>query len=257
MPKSLSHLLIGRPLHNREMVKDKLPKWKALSIFSSDALSSIGYGPEQIVLILTVPWAVAYGYTWMVSIAILALLGIVTLSYVQVAQANPGGGGSYSVAQKNIGEIAALTAAAALFVDYSLTVAVSISSGTDAIISAFPLLTGYRLELNLIVLFGVLMLINLKGVRESSNTFVFPTYAFVLGILALIAVGAFRIDGGHDVMIPQASLERQPLNWAILYLVLQSFANGCSSMTGVEAISNGVPMFKAPEVRNAQITTYL
>lgn len=96
MPKSLSRLLIGRPLHNEDMVKDKLPKWKALSIFSSDALSSIGYGPEQIVLILTVPWAVAYGYTWMVSIAILALLGIVTLSYVQVAQANPGGGGSYS-----------------------------------------------------------------------------------------------------------------------------------------------------------------
>lgn len=256
MSNSLKRLLIGRPLHNEEMVREKLPKWKAMSIFSSDPLSSIGYGPEQIVLILTIPWAIAYGYAWMVAVAIIALLGIVTLSYTQVAQANPGGGGSYSVAKKNLGETAALTAAAALFVDYILTVAVSISSGTDAIVSAFPVLSDYRMSLNLFVLFGILMLINLRGVRESSNAFVFPTYAFIFGILALVASGFYHIISSNSVIIPQTSLERQPLDWTLLYLVLRAFASGCSSMTGVEAISNGVPMFKPPEVRNAQLTTY-
>ncbi|KJS16669.1 MAG: amino acid transporter [Peptococcaceae bacterium BRH_c4b] len=256
MPNNIRRLLIGRPLHNEEMVREKLPKWKAMSIFSSDPLSSIGYGPEQIVLILTVPWAIAYGYTWMVAVAIIALLGIVTLSYTQIAQANPGGGGSYSVAKKNLGETAALTAAAALFIDYTLTVAVSISSGTDAIVSAFPLLSDYRMGLNIFVLFGILMLINLRGVRESSNAFVFPTYAFIFGILALVASGFYHIISSNAVIIPQTSLERQPLDWTVLYLVLRAFASGCSSMTGVEAISNGVPMFKPPEVRNAQLTTY-
>lgn len=256
MPGNLKRLLIGKPLHNEDLVKEKLPKWKAMSIFSSDPLSSIGYGPEQIILILSAPWALAYGYTWMVAAAILALLAVVAISYSQVAKANPGGGGSYSVARKNLGETAALTAAASLFVDYTLTVAVSISSGTDAIISAFPKLLDDRFELNLLVLFGLLMLINLRGVRESSNAFVFPTYAFIFGILALLAAGAFHIVAGSEVLIPQQSLERQPLNWAILYLALRAFASGCSSMTGVEAISNGVPMFKSPEVRNAQVTTY-
>lgn len=256
MANNIKRLLLGRPLHNEEITGEKLPKWKAMSIFSSDPLSSIGYGPEQIVLILAVPWAVTYGYTWLVAVSIIALMGIVTLSYSQVAKANPGGGGSYSVAKKNFGEYAALTAAASLFIDYTLTVAVSISSGTDAIVSAFPLLSDHRMSLNLFVLFGVLMLINLRGVRESSNAFVLPTYAFIFGILALVASGVFHIFSGGTAILPQASLQRQPLDWTILYLVLRAFASGCSSMTGVEAISNGVPMFKAPEVRNAQLTTY-
>ncbi|OPY56019.1 MAG: hypothetical protein A4E55_02340 [Pelotomaculum sp. PtaU1.Bin035] len=256
MPNSIKRMLIGRPLHNEEIIREKLPKWKALSIFSSDALSSIGYGPEQIVLILSVPWAISYGYTWYVAVAIIALMGIVTLSYAQVAKANPGGGGSYSVAKKNFGELAALTAAASLFIDYILTVAVSISSGTDAIVSAFPILTAHRMSLNLFVLFGILMLINLRGVRDSSNNFVLPTYAFIFGILALVASGLFHITSGGTAIIPQTSLDRQPLNLTILYLVLRAFASGCSSMTGIEAISNGVPMFKPPEVKNAQLTTY-
>lgn len=257
MANKIKRLLIGKPLHNEEMTREKLPKWKAMSIFSSDPLSSIGYGPEQIVLILTVPWAITYGYTWLVAVAIIVLMGIVTLSYSQVAKANPGGGGSYSVAKKNFGELAALTAAASLFIDYTLTVAVSISSGTDAIISAIPVLTDHRMILNLFVLFGILMLFNLRGVRESSNAFVFPTYAFVFGIMALAASGIFHIVSSSAVIIPQTSLERQPLDWTILYLVLRAFASGCSSMTGIEAISNGIPMFKPPEVKNAQITTYM
>lgn len=256
MPGAIKRILFGRPLHNEEIAREKLPKWKAISIFSSDALSSIGYGPEQIVLILAVPWAVVYGYTWLVAAAILVTLGIVSFSYVQVAQANPGGGGSYSVARENLNETAALTAAAALFIDYCLTVAVSISSGTDAIVSAFPALIGYRLGINLFVLFGILMLINLRGVRESSNAFVVPTYAFIFGIMALIFVGVYHVFSGQGVVVPQTSLEKQPMNWAVLYLFLRAFASGCSSFTGTEAISNGVPMFEKPETRNARITTY-
>ena len=239
------------------MTGEKLPKWKALSIFSSDALSSIGYGPEQIILILTVPWAITYGYAWYVAAAIVVLMGIITLSYAQVAKANPGGGGSYSVAKNNLGESASLTVAASLLIDYTLTVAVSISSGTDAIVAAFPLLIDHRMTLNLFVLFGILMLINLRGVRESSNAFVLPTYAFVFSILALVATGVFHSLNNSLVILPQASLERQPLDWTILYLVLRAFASGCSSMTGIEAISNGVPVFKPPEVKNAQLTTYM
>lgn len=155
MMREIRRLLIGRPLHNRELSHEKLPKWKALAIFSSDALSSVGYGPEQIMLTLAIPGVLAYGYIGPVALAILVLLAIVTVSYVQVAKANPGGGGSYSVAIRNLGELPALTAAAALFADYSLTVAVSISSGTEAIVSAFPQLAPHAVTIDLTVLFGI------------------------------------------------------------------------------------------------------
>jgi amino acid transporter len=256
MMRLIRRLLIGRPLHNQEMAHERLPKWKALAIFSSDALSSVAYGPEQIMLILAVPGLLAYGYLAPVSIAILALLALVTVSYVQVARANPGGGGSYSVAIHNLGELPALTAAAALFADYTLTVAVSVSAGTAALISAFPELIPYEVHIDLAVLFLVLTLVNLRGVRESSNTFVYPTYAFILGILALIATGIFRAFTSPLPLVPVESLARQQLDWSILFLAARAFANGCSSMTGVEAISNGVPMFKEPQVRNASTTTY-
>lgn len=255
MPNAIKRLLVGRPLSNEELVHERLPKWKALAIFSSDALSSVAYGPEQIIIILAVPGLLSYGYMAPISLAILALLAIVTVSYVQVAKANPGGGGSYSVAKKNLGEWAALTAAAALFADYCLTVAVSISSGTDAIVSAFPLIEPERLWINLFVLFGVLMVINLRGVRESSTAFVFPTYAFIFGIMMLVGVGTWKAITGDTVVVPRESLQVQ-WNGAMLFLILRAFASGCSSMTGVEAISNGVPMFKAPEVQNARTTTF-
>lgn len=256
MMQIIRRLLIGRPLHNREAAHERLPKWKALAIFSSDALSSVAYGPEQIMLILAVPGLLAYGYLAPVSIAILILLALVTVSYVQVARANPGGGGSYSVAIHNLGEFPALTAAAALFADYTLTVAVSISAGTAAIISAFPELLAYEVQIDLAVLFGVLMLINLRGVRESSNAFVVPTYAFIAGIFALVATGIYQALTGTEPVLPVESLVRQQVDWTIIILALRAFANGCSSMTGVEAISNGVPMFKEPQVRNSAVTTY-
>ena len=256
MFRMLRHFLIGKPLHNEELSEEKLPKWKALAIFSSDALSSVAYGPEQILLVLSIPGLVAYGFLGPIALAILALLFIVTISYSQVAKVNPGGGGSYSVAIKNLGEIPALVAASALFADYTLTVAVSVSAGTVAIISAFPQFAHHEVMIDLLVLLGILMIVNLRGVRESSTAFVFPTYAFILGILMLIISGVYQALTGVAPIIPQESLQRQ-FDWTMLGLILRAFANGCSSMTGVEAISNGVPMFKKPEVKNAQVTTYL
>ena len=256
MYHQLRKLFIGRPLHNRELSAEHLPKWKALSIFSSDPLSSVGYGPEQIAVTLAVPGLLLYGYIGYVAAAILVLLAIVTISYVQVSQANPGGGGSYAIAMKNIGEFPALVAAASLFADYTLTVAVSISSGTEALLSAFPALINSEVTIDLCVLFGILMIVNLRGVRESSNVFVLPTYLFVLSIFVLIGVGAYQAFTGAAPAIPAESSVRQPFDWMVLALLLRAFANGCSSMTGVEAISNGVPMFQKPQAANAIKTTF-
>lgn len=209
MFRMLRHFLIGKPLHNEELSEEKLPKWKALAIFSSDALSSVAYGPEQILLVLSIPGLVAYGFLGPIALAILALLFIVTISYSQVAKVNPGGGGSYSVAIKNLGEIPALVAASALFADYTLTVAVSVSAGTVAIISAFPQFAHHEVMIDLLVLLGILMIVNLRGVRESSTAFVFPTYAFILGILMLIISGVYQALTGVAPIIPQESLQRQ------------------------------------------------
>lgn len=255
MIQGMKRFIVGKPLHNKDLVHEKLPKWKAIAIFSSDALSSVAYGPEQIIIMLTIPGFMEYGYTSPVALAILALLTILALSYAQVSRANPGGGGSYSVAQKNIGETPALVAAASLFVDYCLTVSVSIAAGTDAIISALPSLNSHRMLINLVVLFAILMVMNLRGVRESATAFVFPTYGFILGIFALITAGTIKALTQPQAIIPPASLHTH-WSWPVLFLVLRAFSSGCSSVTGVEAISNGVPMFKKPETHNAQMTTF-
>lgn len=250
-------LLIGKPLHNKEMMHERLPKWKALSIFSSDALSSVAYGPEQALLVLVAAQGIiAYGYLSPIIIAVSILLIIVALSYVQVSRANPGGGGAYAVAKKNIGELPALVAAGAVFADYVLTAAVSVAAGTAAIVSAFPSLAGREVGIDLGILFFILMLVNLRGMRESSNMFVYPTYAFLLGMVALIVTGMYQAITQDGALLPAASLEKQPLNMAMLYIVLRAFANGCSSMTGVEAIADSVPLFEKPEAKNAIITTY-
>lgn len=253
---NLRRLIIGRPLRTEEGGHERLPKWKALSIFSSDALSSVGYGPEQIIVTLAIPGMIAYGYFGVATIAVMALLAIVTLSYVQVARANPGGGGSYSIALQNLGETPALIAAASLVADYVLTVAVSVSSGTEALVSAFPSLIGMEVTIDLVVLFIILTIVNLRGVRESSNIFVWPTYFFVLGILCMIGTGIYNALTSAGPIIPAESFAKQELNWTILALALRAFSNGCSSMTGIEAISNGIPMFKEPSVKNAIKTTY-
>lgn len=256
MIREIRRLLIGKPLHNRELTHENLPKWKALSIFSSDALSSVAYGPEQIMLLLAIPGVMAYGFMAPVSLSILLLLITVVLSYVQVAKANPDGGGAYSVAKKHLGEFPALVAAGSIFADYVLTAAVSVSAGTAAIVSALPGLAGRTVTIDLLVLFLILMLINLRGVRESSTAFVFPTYAFLFGMLGLIIAGLYQAFTQAASLLPPASLVKQPLDWAVVFLILRAFANGCSSMTGVEAIANSVPMFKEPKAKNASITTY-
>lgn len=255
MLQFMKRLLIGKPLDTREASHERMSNWQALAIFSSDALSSVAYGPEQIMLILAVPGLLAYGYLSNVAIAILCLLAIVTVSYVQITKANPRGGGSYAVALNNLGEWPALVAAAALFADYTLTVAVSISAGTSALVSAFPELLPYEIDLDLFILFFVLMLINLRGVRESSTFFVIPTYAFILGILSLIGTGIYQAFTGQMPIVPPESLQKQ-FDWGMILLLLRAFANGCSSMTGIEAISDGVTMFKAPEAKHASQTTY-
>lgn len=250
-------LLIGRPLENKEMAHERLPKWKALSIFSSDALSSVAYGPEQAMIILVaIPGAIAYGYLAPIVITILLLLLVVALSYAQVAKANPEGGGAYAIAKRYLGEIPALVVGASVFADYILTAAVSVSAGTDAIVSAFPALHGNEVRIDLVVLFLVLMLVNLRGIRESSSAFVFPTYAFLFGMLALIVTGVYQAFTHPIALIPDESLAKQPLNWMMLFIILRAFANGCSSMTGIEAIADSVPLFRKPEAHNAVVTTY-
>lgn len=257
MMQTIRRILIGRPLHNNELGHERLPKWKALSIFSSDALSSVAYGPEQIMLtLLAIPGILAYGYMAPVAISILVLLAIVVLSYVQVAKANPEGGGAYAISKKNLGELPALVAAGSVFADYVLTAAVSVSAGTAAITSAFPFLTGHEVPIDLLVLFIILMLVNLRGVRESSNAFVIPTYAFLFGMLCLVIYGTFKAFTQSTYLIHPATFTAQPLNWTLVFLILRAFANGCSSMTGIEAIADSVPMFKHPESKNATITTY-
>lgn len=207
-------------------------------------------------MLVAVPGIIAYGYMAPVALSILLLLAIVSLSYVQVAKANPGGGGAYAVAKKNLGELPALVAAGSVFADYVLTAAVSVSAGTAAIVSAFPALAGREVLIDLCVLFGILMLVNLRGVRESSDFFVIPTYAFLMGILGLIMTGVYQALTQSAYILPPESIARQQLDWSMLFLILRAFANGCSSMTGVEAIADSVPMFKQPEARNATVTTY-
>lgn len=254
MFRTLYRTLIGRPIASEEVQHQELPKWKALPIFSSDALSSVGYGPEQIAIILAA--SAMYHYFGSIVLAIIVLLAIVATSYSQVVRAHPGGGGSYAVAQEYLGEPPALIAGAALLADYTLTVAVSVSSGTAALTSAFPLLLPYSIHIDMIILFGILMIINLKGVQEASTIFVWPTYAFIVSMLALILAGVYQAASGQVAPAVTAETAAVPAFSSItLFLLLHAFANGCSSMTGVEAIANGVSVFKKPKAANAIKTT--
>ena len=254
--KTISRHLLGKPLENTKLEGEQMPKWKALPIFSSDALSSVGYGPEQIAIVLaSVPTLATYRYFGPIVLAIIALLFIVALSYTQVVRVNPGGGGSYGIAMKYLGVYPALTAGAALLADYILTVAVSISSGTAALVSAFPVLHPYHVYLDLGVLI-LMMIVNLRGTREASTIFVWPTYFFLAAMGITLIGGFYQIWNGtltaHTVAVETVA----PLNQtALVLIVLRAFANGCSSMTGIEAIANGVTMFKAPQQKNAIETT--
>lgn len=249
----IKRLLIGRPIPTAGAAHERLTKTKALAILASDALASVAYGTEALLVILVFGGGAAFRYVMPISLAILALLALVSISYRQTIPAYPGGGGSYIVARENLGTIPGLIAAGSLMVDYILNVAVSVSAGVLALTSAFPSLASYTVPLCLASLV-IVMLGNLRGLRESGNIFALPTYFFIVSILALIGIGLFRVLTG-DATATGAPREAVAATQSVgLFLILRAFANGCTALTGVEAISNGIPAFKKPETKNAAIT---
>lgn len=249
-------ILIGEPLTNEELEGQLLPKKMALPIFASDALSSVAYAPQELLMILLIGGTAFLAFSPWVAGAVVALLIVVVLSYRQLIKAYPSGGGDYEVARTNLGEKAGVVVAAALLVDYILTVAVSVASGVDNIISALPGLDPWRVELA--VGFVVLIiLVNLRGVREASTAFAIPTYLFIGSVLFMIVVGLIRWSLGDPPVASSAeyAVKAEDLSQAAVFLlVLRAFSSGCSALTGVEAVSNGVPAFRRPKVRNAQMT---
>src|SRR6476661_2555857 len=250
---SLKRLLVGKPIPSHLAHHERLSRVTGLAVLSSDALSSVAYATDFILATLVVASVGAFVYAVPISLVIATLLAIVAFSYRQTIHAYPTGGGAYIVAKENIGATAGLIAAASLLVDYTLTVAVSISAGVLAITSAFPELEPYRVEMCLGFL-AILTIGNLRGIRESGNIFAVPTYFFVVSIALLLAAGLYRyVTGGIvpvDVPLPP-NAGQQPLTTLLL---LTAFANGCTAMTGVEAVSNGVPAFRPPEAKNASAT---
>ncbi|TAK68759.1 MAG: APC family permease [Dehalococcoidia bacterium] len=236
------------------MEEQRLPKWKALAVFSSDVLSSSAYATDEILLVLAAAGAGALTYSIEIAVAIGLLLAIVTFSYRQTIRAYPNGGGAYIVARENFGDAAGLSAAAALAVDYVLTVAVSVAAGVFAITSAVPELRHLNVEIAVVVV-AIITLLNLRGIRESATIFAIPTYAFMVAITMLLIGGFVRMILNPDLTasVPQSA---HPFGSSslTLFIVLRAFASGCAALTGTEAISNGVPAFRKPESRNAATT---
>lgn len=254
-PRTWRSWLIGRPLHTADAPHQTIGKLVGLAVFASDALSSTAYATQEILIILAAAGTLAFGYAFPISIAIVALLVIVTVSYEQTIHAYPGGGGAYIVARDNLGELPAQTAGAALLTDYILTVAVSVSSGVAQITSAYPFLFDYRVWIAVaMVLF--IMLINLRGVKESGATFAIPTYFFLVMMFLTVGIAFFRyLSGSLGTVDNPPSLEMIHTSQAIsLFLILHAFSSGTTALTGVEAISNGITAFKEPRSHNAGIT---
>lgn len=248
----IKRFLIGRPLKSSALGEQKLNKTKALAILSSDALSSVAYGPEQILLVLFTVSTVAFWYSIPIAIGVLFLLLALILSYRQIIFAYPHGGGAYIVSKENLGVNAGLVAGGSLLVDYILTVAVSVSAGTDAITSAMPSLHGHNVAIAS-VLVVIITILNLRGVTESASILAYPVYLFVLALFILIGVGLYNIITGNvspDLHAPLGT----PVAGISLFLLLRAFASGSSALTGVEAISNAIPNFKNPADKNAAKT---
>lgn len=243
-------LVIGKPLKSNALSEQRLTKKKALAILSSDALSSVAYGPEQIFIALMVVGTAAFVYSIPIAFAIFVLLLTLILSYRQIIQTYPHGGGAYAVSKENIGSKAGLVAGSSLLVDYMLTVAVSVSAGADAITSAFPSLQAHNLALSLVFVV-VLMLVNLRGITESATILMYPVYGFIGIMFVLLGVGAYKVMTGQVVDTQQVTQHASTISLLILF---KAFASGSSALTGVEAISNAVPNFKKSEEKNAQTT---
>lgn len=252
MASPLKRMLIGRPLKSSEAGDQKLGKLKALAVLSSDALSSVAYGTEQILLVLITVGATAMWYSLPIALCVLVLLFALSLSYRQIIYAYPQGGGAYVVSRENIGKNAGLIAGGSLLVDYMLTVAVSVSSGTDAIIAAIPSLYQFTVPLAIILVI-IVTLINLRGVTESATILAIPVYLFVFSMIVMIITGLVKLALGQDVSHETASVGTH-VSGVTLILLLRAFASGSASLTGIEAISNAVPLFKDPKAKNASRT---
>lgn len=246
--RNLREWVLGAPLPTRRLAGEQLNKIRALAAFSPDALSSIAYANQEIYLGLVVAGAAGLTYSWPIALAIVGLLAVLSLSYAQTIPAYPSGGGSYTVAKENLGSTLGLIAAAALLIDYTLTAAVSLTAGVAAIASAFPALWPHRVTLSLVLLV-IIALANLRGTRESGTLMAIPVYFFLVSYLGMLAVGAVRaILEGPGSLVTAAPPPTEVLS---TFLILHTFSAGCTALTGVEAISNGVPAFRGPQSKNA------
>jgi amino acid transporter len=254
----IKRLVLGRPFRSDTLGETLLPKRLALPIFASDPLSSVAYATQEILLILSLGGLAFLHLAPWIGLAVVVLLTVVVLSYRQVVRAYPSGGGSYEVASRNLGSGAGLVVAGALMVDYIMTVAVSVAAGVDNIISAVPSLNDYRVGID-IGFIVVLMAMNLRGIRESGRAFAVPTYLFISGVMIMIALGIGRAVAGDTPVAESAGYGIRPeqaglTGVALVFLLLRSFSSGCTALTGVEAISNGVPAFRKPKSLNAART---
>ncbi len=250
----LKRVVLGAPIPTHLAHHERFSRVTGLAVLSSDALSSVAYATEEILRVLLLGGVAGLWMVTPIGAAIAAILAVVAFSYRQTIHAYPGGGGSYIVARENLGRLPSLVAAASLLIDYVLTVAVSIAAGVAAVTSAFPHLHVSRVELSLAFV-ALLMVGNLRGVRESGRIFALPTYFFIASILTLISMGTWRWATG-DVPPPQVVVPLSSGHGGALsaFLILTAFSNGCTALTGVEAVSNGVPAFRPPESRNAAST---
>jgi amino acid transporter len=257
-------ILIGRKLRSTQLEETLLPKRIALPVFASDALSSVAYAPDEIFIMLAVAGTAYYSYSWKIALLVALVMLTVVASYRQNVHAYPSGGGDYEVASVNLGQNAGVTVASALLVDYVLTVAVSISSGVQNAAAALPFVSGHEV-VTASALILALAALNLRGVRESGTLFAIPTYGFMIAILGMAAWGLFRLLAGDlppaesaDLqIIPAEGYEGAITTVALVFLLARAFSSGSAALTGVEAISNGVPAFRKPKSRNAATTLLL
>jgi len=254
-PRNWRSWLIGRPLSTADASHETIGKTVGLAVFASDALSSNAYATQEIMVVLAAAGTITFGYVFPISMAIVVLLAIVSISYVQVIHAYPDGGGAYVVARDNLGEFAGLTAASALLADYILTVSVSVSSGIAQIVSAYPDLYEYRVPMAVAAVF-LLMLINLRGVRESGAAIAVPSMSFIVIMLIMIAAGMYKYFTGSlgTVVNPPELLAHGITAFGLPFLILHAFSSGTAALTGIEAISNGTTAFKEPRSKNASTT---
>ena len=243
--------LVGDPLSTDRLLHEKIPKWKALAVLSSDALSSVAYATEEVLIPLAGFSSAALIWSLPVALLIGLLIFIITVSYRQTITAYPNGGGAYTVAKENLGKNAGLVAGASLLIDYILTVAVSTAAGVENITSAFPMLYAWR-EVIAISFILILAIFNLRGVKESATIFALPTYFFIISFFVLIFAGFYQWATGAIPNPPPLMHDTYPT--IPLFLFLRAFSGGCSALTGIEAITNGIPLFKEPAQKNAKIT---